>query len=255
MSSYSEALEFFNRMTGKTADQINISDLSSAQRARFVSWCSEQCLSIESLENGAEVPVTQVKANIPIVTTARSNSVFGAGSSGVGVDIQDISELFPEDLGDFKSNDRLLKIFTSKEISYAEMKKNPEDTLAGIFSAKEAVFKASKLSHLESWSDIEICHSDEGVPFHNEFSISISHNKGMAVAVAVSPQLGGSPIPDPNGDLKQRIDDLERKLAQALTLEKPTPKERGKTLLMIAASVVISSCFSIVLYNQVLPNW
>jgi phosphopantetheine--protein transferase-like protein len=257
VSSNSEALEFFNRLTGKTADQINISNLSSAQRARFVSWCFEKGLSTELFENGTEVPVTQVKTNIPIVTSAKSDIVFdvAAGVAGVGVDIQDISELFPEDLGDFKSNERLLRIFTSKEIAYAEMKKNPKDTLAGIFSAKEAIFKASKLNHLESWADIEISHSDEGVPFHNEFSLSISHSNGMAVAVAFQTQSIKGLNPSADEVLKLRLDGLEKMLLQSAGFENNGNKNKRQVVSIIAISVILSACFTLALHKQIIPGW
>ena len=57
--------------------------------------------------------------------------------------------------------------FTQPELSYVSGKQQPERHLAGIFAAKEAVFKALSLSWREgsfAWTMIEIQRSDAGAP-------------------------------------------------------------------------------------------
>ena len=90
----------------------------------------------------------------------------------------------------------LTKILTENEKSYVEKFQQKHERIAGVFCAKEAVFKAlnfDKICHKE----IEIEHTESGRPFvvfHGEtklffeknykhIDISISHSKTVAMAV------------------------------------------------------------------------
>jgi len=55
---------------------------------------------------------------------------------------------------DPKTDNRLLTTFTSKELSYAQSKGCPSQTLIGIFAAKEAVQKCTQ--YKIKLTDIEI---------------------------------------------------------------------------------------------------
>lgn len=91
------------------------------------------------------------------------------------------------------------KIFTEKELEYCLQNKDPAPSLAGRFSAKEAIAKAlgTGFGQSISWLDIEILNDEKGRPhvtfsetFNNTFSfpevlISISHCKSYATAVAI----------------------------------------------------------------------
>ena len=61
------------------------------------------------------------------------------------------------------SDETLLKIFTLKEIYYAENKPDPYLTLTGIYCAKEAIIKASSLK-TNKLNEIEIKVNKDGKP-------------------------------------------------------------------------------------------
>ncbi|MEG1582217.1 MAG: holo-ACP synthase [Clostridia bacterium] len=118
-----------------------------------------------------------------------------------GIDIIQISRL------ENKQNDRLVKrILTEKEINYLKSKSKDGEynlrTLAGLYSAKEAVSKALGTGVLSeiSFQDIEIDHDDKGRPISilspkaqkilfacggSEISVSISHDGDYATSVCV----------------------------------------------------------------------
>jgi len=91
------------------------------------------------------------------------------------------------------------RVYTETEIAQA---RDDNDTLSGIFAAKEAVSKALGTGIGKvAWQDIEILHAPGGEPsvfLHgaalevarakglNEWSVSITHEGGMAAAVAVA---------------------------------------------------------------------
>lgn len=94
----------------------------------------------------------------------------------------------------------LRRFFSDYEIDYLRLKSNNIQSIAGIFSAKEAVSKAlgTGIGKL-SWKDIEIQHDDNGKPqvfikddvldklhvIERNFSISISHEKNYAVSFVI----------------------------------------------------------------------
>lgn len=93
----------------------------------------------------------------------------------------------------------LARVFTPAE---QEQAKGNLETLSGIFAAKEAVSKALGTGIGKvGWQDIEILHETSGEPMvylHNyaqeaaqlkgltDWSVSITHDGGMAAAVAVA---------------------------------------------------------------------
>lgn len=103
----------------------------------------------------------------------------------IGIDIISVSKLKE------KSDKFLRKIFTSNELFYAFKKKNPYQTLAGIFALKEAVIKAYNLniSYFKN-SKIEVLH-DANRPYiliNNKkinCDVSISHDDGKAIAICI----------------------------------------------------------------------
>lgn len=113
----------------------------------------------------------------------------------IGVDILKINKI--EKL---KKRDRFInRVFTQKEIAYLEQKNFSNQTIAGIFAAKEAVSKAfgTGIGAKLSFQDIEILHKDNK-PYINldkmgeilkeygysKVDVSISHEDEYAVAVA-----------------------------------------------------------------------
>ncbi|MGI6740396.1 MAG: holo-ACP synthase [Brevefilum sp.] len=94
------------------------------------------------------------------------------------------------------------RVFTPGEIKQA---RNRNESLSGLFAAKEAASKAlgTGIGYV-SWKDIEILHLETGQPILHlhgnakkvadklglkEWSVSISHDRDKAVAVAVA--IGG----------------------------------------------------------------
>jgi len=93
----------------------------------------------------------------------------------------------------------IARVYTPTEITQA---RDRNELLAGIFAAKEAVSKAlgTGIGHV-GWQDIEILHLNTGQPIVKlsgnaktsaddlglvEWSVSISHDRSKAVAVAVA---------------------------------------------------------------------
>ena len=96
----------------------------------------------------------------------------------IGIDLIKIEKLQNLDLS---------KIFTK-----AELEQNPrKESLAGIFAAKEAFFKA--IGRKESWLDVWVEKSESGQPemFSNlvengsRINLSISHEDDLAVAIVI----------------------------------------------------------------------
>ena len=90
------------------------------------------------------------------------------------------------------------RIYTPLEQAYCETKKAARfQSYAARFAAKEAVYKFLQPTITISWTDIEVRNSESGAPsIHisdklkplakTPIHISLSHTKGMAVAVVTS---------------------------------------------------------------------
>ena len=111
--------------------------------------------------------------------------------SGIGIDIVDVKRFI---VYSDKSDIRLSKLFTAKELDYCFRRDPPSNGLAGKFAAKEAVIKmlASCGTNVGNVKEIEILNDRYGKPFVNsslegtsKIRISISHDGGFAVAVAL----------------------------------------------------------------------
>ena len=106
----------------------------------------------------------------------------------IGVDIVDI-----ERIKNLKKKEQFIeKICTDYEKDYINSKKKKWETLAGVFAAKEAMMKALKIGLGKySFKDFEVNHKEEGAPIgflerdSVSFHLSISHDGGLAIAVAL----------------------------------------------------------------------
>lgn len=86
------------------------------------------------------------------------------------------------------------RLFTEGERSYCAAHADPVLHLAGTLATKEAVIKATGLGPLMSWCRrIEVIRQNSGAPSvridgraRDQLSISISHDGGIAVAVAMA---------------------------------------------------------------------
>jgi len=81
------------------------------------------------------------------------------------------------------------KIFSADELTYIHQKNDALETVAGLFAAKEAYFKAKGTGIVKSeLPKVVISHRDNGQPFyaHDPQSVlSISHTNTTAVAVCI----------------------------------------------------------------------
>ena len=91
-------------------------------------------------------------------------------TGGVGIDVQYSSEFFQKVNIDLKTNDEITSLFTQKEIAYAETRIDPKLTLVGLFSLKEAMFKAGLVDErANNFSELEITHDNNGKPVFSWF--------------------------------------------------------------------------------------
>lgn len=172
-----EVLERFNLIIGYENNSVDLDRLSSAQKARFISWLQENKFSIPLGSETVE-PVTAGTSDAQGAAVSNVESV-------IGVDIQFVPELFTSKSIDLKSDPEMLRIFSQREIAYAETKSDPNVTLAGIFAAKEAIIKAGYFKNeTTDLRNIEISHSENGKPLFLGFTLSISHSKDYAICVA-----------------------------------------------------------------------
>lgn len=110
-----------------------------------------------------------------------------------GIDIVDISRFDKLKL----NSDFMNKIFREEELNYIKDHNNKSETIAGLFSAKEAFLKALKISITTyDLKDIEIKHDTKGAPYivlHNtisnlelkSISLSISHDGNYAISSCI----------------------------------------------------------------------
>lgn len=182
MGGKQEALsDYIERLAGRRGAVLE--DLSSAKRARLVSWAKENGVDIAK---ALSVTKTSENSDQPKKFELKGRASDEDFSFGFGIDIQVIDELdIPTK--DWKTSEEFLHIFTEREIAYCETQRDPVETFAGLFAAKEAMFKAMGSNHEGYFADWEVKHDSEGKPFSDICQISISHSGGFAVAVAVCP--------------------------------------------------------------------
>ena len=117
---------------------------------------------------------------------------------GSGIDIIEVDRI--QAVTDKWQGKFLQKVFTPKELEYAQNKKNAAEHLAARFAIKEALVKAfseNGQKHLGNWKDIEVQNDKSGRPFINLYGnfsrikeerklkdiiISASHTHKYAVA-------------------------------------------------------------------------
>jgi phosphopantetheinyl transferase (holo-ACP synthase) len=188
------AKEYFSKLLNTAVDENTVIKLSSAQSTRAHAWLKSNNFNVDNLSLGSGFILHQliggvqsenIKVNTKSAEIKHVSSVLNSHSNiYIGIDIQSIGELFPSGLPiDPKSDIELLAMFTIKELSYAQSKGCPLQTLTGIYAAKEAAQKCTQ--NKINFTDMEILPDQNGKPSVNGFSISISHSQDYAVAIAV----------------------------------------------------------------------
>ena len=197
-----ERSEFLSLLLGREVEWRQNLRLTSGQKARYFAWCQERNLDYQLGDNSD--PLTSAPDTSRFPLNAIPNIGAGASIRGVGVDLQQVSELFPEAFGSPKTDPSLTKIFTLRELSYAEGSDDVRQTLAGIFAAKEAVFKALGEPSNRNFHDVEILPDENGAPSLDGFLLSVSHSGGFAVAIAAG--LYASPNTAPPRGAEESLD-------------------------------------------------
>ena len=81
------------------------------------------------------------------------------------------------------------KIFNESELQYIAKKNNALPTVAGLYAAKEAYFKAKGTGIIKSQlTEVVVGHRVDGQPYYvndEKASLSISHTSTTAVAVCI----------------------------------------------------------------------
>lgn len=84
------------------------------------------------------------------------------------------------------------KLFSAEEMRYCQSRKNPAESFAGIFAAKEAVKKALSAEKIE-FADVTITHQENGAPQcavrgweRYTLALSIAHSGGFAIAACIA---------------------------------------------------------------------
>lgn len=196
--------EYLSRLLNKTVDASTEITLSSAQRARFHAWLTNNQVAFDEAILSKKFTVnnllngylnSQLQQNEFKHVNLLNSSITGHLGS-IGIDIQRIDELFPNGLPiDPKSDPELTSIFTISELSYAQSKDNPMETLAGIFAAKEAIQKCADGN--KQYLEIQVAYRQSGKAEVSGYAVSISHSGNYVIAVAFttsndisSPRLG-----------------------------------------------------------------
>lgn len=107
----------------------------------------------------------------------------GVNSAEIGIDIEDIASL-PK-TNDFRADGFYIENFHDKEIAYCILQSDPYVSFAGLFAAKEAIVKANNSYLNVKFKDIIITHDANGKPHFEGASISISHTREIAIAIAL----------------------------------------------------------------------
>ena len=203
--------DFIKNLTGK--EGLSLSNLSSAQKARAIAWARESGVSVDEVNKSNPV---EKDSSVEWSSSIHGATATSSRSAMVGIDMQSISEFFPVNIDDLKSDKSLLEIFTMAEIAYAESKDNPLKHLTGIFSLKEAIIKASGVI-VNDLSTLEIIHKD-GKPTCGNFSLSISYTGDLAVGVAL---FVASKDPNSNeiNEIYHRVLKLEESVAAQINPE------------------------------------
>jgi phosphopantetheine--protein transferase-like protein len=249
------AVEYLSKLLNRPVDAGTILRLSSAQRARFNAWLHTQGIkeqdalligefSLDALLSG--VARDTGTPSVPPVQSAATESV-PATPFALGVDIQRIDELLANvNVTDLKADSELAALFTARELSYAQARPGPLDTLAGLYAAKEAVRKCIGGRPLtpEAFRSLEILPDDNGKPCAAGFELSISHSGGFAVAIACR----FNSVPAPAGPGASAMPDRVPKSSMAAA-------SSGVRVLEVALTILIavSVCVQLVLLFRFVP--
>lgn len=148
-----------------------------------------ELLNILNLNDGSNAAKVDSSSNSEMFSYSNdvnynknSNSEAINTQLALGVDIISVNTL-PKVL-DFRESNFYTDNFSLKEIAYCITKKDPYQSFAGKFAAKEAIVKADNNYKKFKFNEIEVLNDASGKPYFANFSISISHEAEIAIAIA-----------------------------------------------------------------------
>jgi phosphopantetheine--protein transferase-like protein len=171
------------------------------------------------------------------VTSETTNNIKMNFPDNVGIDIQEINEL--PDVVDFWEDEFYKSKFTREEIAYCLTKDNPKQSFSGLYSCKEALVKAD--NNLDS-ANINIRFNENGKPFFENYSLSISHSGEYSIAVVFRFEF-------PEEQHKQIQDDYPEKLNSTIYIE---PKSKFKSCLNLFLYFTVLLIVAYLLYRDFL---
>jgi phosphopantetheine--protein transferase-like protein len=175
----SDLISFANSLSSTSVHSVeDIQALPSLTRARVQAWLKGQGLVLTDFISSAGEHVN-VQTFVGKTRTHEEDSVDG---TQIGIDVQAISA-FDTDEVDLRDHLAKFEIFTHREISYCLNAPNWQESIAATFALKEAVYKASAQS--VALADLEVSRDKSGRPMVEGYKCSISHDNGLAVAVAL----------------------------------------------------------------------
>lgn len=188
--------------------------------------------------NGSSPAAIAHEIKRPVVAGEKGESNASNAVAAIGIDIEHIDNL-PK-VPDFREDDFYRSNFSNKEISYAMLKPKTYETLTGLFCAKEALCKAENDIKSIPFNQIEIEHSVEGAPVFRNFSLSISHANGFAIAVAVK----NPPAQKPEMVHRSTFSEIKPIEAAPFAASQNT----GKTNYLLLALIIFITISSILLF-------
>jgi phosphopantetheinyl transferase (holo-ACP synthase) len=187
--------DYLSQLLGRRISPDEWVRLSSGQQARAGGWLIERGISIADLRSRLSAPFQPTlllegrTAAVPSAPSGYSERPIDRAVANlrIGIDIQRIDEFLPADAGfDLKASSELNAIFTLREISYAQSRPTPLETLSGLFAAKEALRKCDAALLALPLLEVEVLPGASGRPEYPGFALSISHSGGFAIAVAAA---------------------------------------------------------------------
>ena len=205
-----DLVNYFSKMLNKKLTGDEFISLTSIQKFRAYSWLKANKINFDPVILNRKFQISEI-ASGENLDSVKPYEIFGnsglkgqtpvcniSNVYGVGIDIQKISEVFPDGIPeDIKSKQEFIDIFTAREMSYAEGTVKPIETLAGIFSVKEAIIKS--IGTPIPLVSLEILPNQQGKPSIDGFDISISHSEDYVVAIAIKKNGYVYPLPTEQG--------------------------------------------------------
>jgi phosphopantetheinyl transferase (holo-ACP synthase) len=181
--------EFLSNLLNSALSDDEELYLTSAQRARFLSWCDRNAIKLELKQLQGKFRIVDLNMEISGGhSSSKNNSYISSGNLGlantksrVGIDIQSINEMFP--LSTEIDYSQISSIYSIYEIDFSKSSNNPRATLAGLFSLKESLLKAGVTP--ASYVEIEITHTADGAPIFYGYEVSISHSGDFVTSIAM----------------------------------------------------------------------